>query len=199
LADPVSQTCTARQLAEPTFVSWSNRLGDAAAPNIDGWCDVFPLQTLDRYGSLRAGARGLLTAVSEAPTSLLLDIGIDLEHITALEFNAPRTAPRADFLVNIDKDGETGRERMGSTILSSLLLVRPGGIVIHIFPYTHDAPDNRTDATSALDRWDIERIAFAVIGAGHDLAQLKPSVADSMKRKPNTMFGLIARRAVIPD
>ena len=192
-ADPVSQPCTAQQLAEPAFRSWWRRLGRQQAANARDWCDVFALQALDRYGVLRSGARGLAND-GHGYAILLSDIDVELQGVRFAELEGDRGAS-ADFVVNIDEAGEIGRPQMSANMLSLLQLVRPGGMVVQCFPYTHENPERRKDESSALDRADIERVALAIIGRGHDLAQIRPSLSDAAKGKPNTMFGLIARRA----
>ena len=59
LKDPVSQRCTAAQVREAAFRSWSRQLGDRPEHIVDRWCSVYLLQVLERYGMLRPGAVGL--------------------------------------------------------------------------------------------------------------------------------------------
>lgn len=67
LADPVSQTCTASQFNEPAYDQWLERLKLAKHRHRKQWEFVYILQTLERYGMLKAGARGLGFGVGIEP------------------------------------------------------------------------------------------------------------------------------------
>ncbi|KQN31623.1 hypothetical protein ASF00_02170 [Sphingomonas sp. Leaf34] len=67
LADPVSQTCTASQFNEPAYDQWLERLKLAKHRHRKQWEFVYILQALERYGMLKAGARGLGFGVGVEP------------------------------------------------------------------------------------------------------------------------------------
>ncbi|KKC24729.1 hypothetical protein [Sphingomonas sp. SRS2] len=59
LRDPVSQPMTDDQLAEPEYGQWATALGTDASDRRHSWQLAFVAQTLERYGMLQPGARGL--------------------------------------------------------------------------------------------------------------------------------------------
>jgi hypothetical protein len=60
LAEPVSQPMTEAQLAEPAYQQWSTMLGRTQGDHHRRtWQLAFIAQSLDRYGMLRPGARGI--------------------------------------------------------------------------------------------------------------------------------------------
>ncbi|WP_375287182.1 hypothetical protein [Sphingomonas sp.] len=59
LADPVCQPCTRAQFDEPVYARWAAEMQQPALHDSRQWCEIFILQTLERYGMLRPGAQGL--------------------------------------------------------------------------------------------------------------------------------------------
>jgi len=58
-ANPVSQAMTPAQTEEADFRKWASRLAPRPATSAEQWRLAFIAQALDRYGMLRAGARGI--------------------------------------------------------------------------------------------------------------------------------------------
>jgi len=67
LERPVSQMCTAYQMAEPIYADWCRRMGDPVARHRKQWEFVFILRTLEHQGMLRPEARGLGFGVGIEP------------------------------------------------------------------------------------------------------------------------------------
>jgi hypothetical protein len=95
-----------------------------------------------------------------------------------------------DFSWSIDLvDASYFRE----TVYTSLKLLRPGGIGVHVVLARQD--DNLD--TSAVPHAELERIAVDTISYGHDVVQLRfrRPVIDKVGRTEGRPFGLIVRRA----
>lgn len=69
LTHPISQMCTASQMAEPIYAEWCHRMGNAPTRHRKQWEFVFILRTLEYYGALQAGSRGLGFGVGIEPLS----------------------------------------------------------------------------------------------------------------------------------
>jgi SAM-dependent methyltransferase len=71
LEHPVSQMCTASQMAEPDYLRWCAAFGDRPSTHRKQWEFVFILRTLEYHGALRPGARGLGFGVGIEPLASL--------------------------------------------------------------------------------------------------------------------------------
>lgn len=69
LESPISQMCTAAQMAEPIYAQWCERMGNVPTRHRKQWEFVFILRALEYYGALRAGAKGLGFGVGIEPLS----------------------------------------------------------------------------------------------------------------------------------
>ncbi len=69
LSHPISQMCTASQMAEPVYAEWCRRMGDAPTRHRKQWEFVYILRALEYYGALRPGSRGLGFGVGIEPLS----------------------------------------------------------------------------------------------------------------------------------
>lgn len=67
LAEPLSQMCTAAQIAEPEYGDWCERMGMIRWPHRKQWEFVFISRALEYYGALREGSRGLGFGVGQEP------------------------------------------------------------------------------------------------------------------------------------
>ena len=72
LADPVSQICTAEQFDEPDYDRWLATLKAGKQVHRKQWEQVYILRTLERYGMLEPGARGLGLGVKGEPVAAVL-------------------------------------------------------------------------------------------------------------------------------
>jgi hypothetical protein len=61
--------CTAAQMVEPAYAEWCSRMGSAPTRHRKQWEFVFILRTLEYYGALRPGSRGLGFGVGIEPLS----------------------------------------------------------------------------------------------------------------------------------
>lgn len=71
LEQPRSQMCTAYQMGEPVYAEWCQRMGASPSLHRKQWEFVFILRSLEYYGALREGARGLGFGVGIEPLSSL--------------------------------------------------------------------------------------------------------------------------------
>jgi len=79
LTVPISQMCTAAQMAEPAYRDWCERMGVGVVPHRKQWEYVFICRALEHYGALRPGARGLGFGVGIEPmTSLFAGAGCEV-------------------------------------------------------------------------------------------------------------------------
>nr|WP_047166521.1 hypothetical protein [Sphingomonas sp. Y57] len=69
LAHPISQMCTASQMAEPVYAEWCRRMDNAPTRHRKQWEFVFILRALEYYGALKPGSRGLGFGVGIEPLS----------------------------------------------------------------------------------------------------------------------------------
>ncbi len=72
MADPVSQMCTSNQFDEPVYAEWAARLHEPVRRHRKQWEFVYILQSLQRYGMIQLGARGLGFGVGREPLPALL-------------------------------------------------------------------------------------------------------------------------------
>jgi len=101
LQDPVSQPMTADQLGEAAFGRWAAALSQRGAPPRNVWPVAFVAQALDRYGMLRAGARGLALGQDAAALAPILAASgcnallsaISPNHDLPVEWNALPCSP----------------------------------------------------------------------------------------------------------
>ncbi|MES3151440.1 hypothetical protein [Sphingomonas faeni] len=79
LTDPVSQTCTSMQFEEPAYGNWLTRLHLPMHKHRKQWEFIYILQTLERYGMLKPGARGVGFGVGIEPLpAAMAAMGVDV-------------------------------------------------------------------------------------------------------------------------
>ncbi len=69
LEHPISQMCTAHQMAEPAYLDMCARMGSGPTRHRKQWEFVFIMRALEYYGAWRDGARGLGFGVGIEPLS----------------------------------------------------------------------------------------------------------------------------------
>lgn len=69
LTHPISQMCTAAQMAEPIYTEWCRRMDNVPTRHRKQWEFVFILRALEYYGALHANSRGLGFGVGIEPLS----------------------------------------------------------------------------------------------------------------------------------
>jgi SAM-dependent methyltransferase len=69
MAQPISQMCTAHQMAEPEYAEMCQRMGTVPGRHRKQWEFAFILRTLQYHGAWRDGARGLGFGVGIEPLS----------------------------------------------------------------------------------------------------------------------------------
>lgn len=206
-AQPVSQPYTPQQLNEPAFRARCAGIADLPTDPLERWQTVYGLQALDRYGVLRDGARGLLLGRSNRPVEQAMAVaGAACERV-ALRLDPPSSGdelvPRIDavdlpddlfafdFLLTIRAADKLGNERAATRFVERAMeCLRPGGVAVHLIAH-HPNPDKL--AHVAFDRNGLERLAFALISNGHQLARLKLGATPSPGGAA-IPFGLVARR-----
>lgn len=213
-AEPVSQPCTAAQLADPRFAAWLPRLGAGNARAAQLWDDAYVLQVLERYGMARAGAQGL--GFDEAPAlvaPLLAERGAALTVARAgsgeghdPDFPAAVREVRPDALppdlVNFDflwsrhvAERFPSAAAGGRFVERSLECLRPGGLAVHLLRLATPDAVRRADRT-LWTRADIERLALSLIARRHEVARVKPGGrAGPLGGPAGASFGLIVRKA----
>jgi hypothetical protein len=211
LARPVSQPCTVDQFNEPAMAAWTQRLGLPASDDPAQWEAVFPLQALQSYGFLADGSQGLLIGDPAAATRsalaaagcYLMDAVVapappaDSEPATAADDAPPVVAignPPAglsdfDFLISrgIGQVAASVAE-VGQFIEESMRFLKPGGMAIHLLPYTPLA-ERPEQGPLMLIQNDVSAILLNMIGLMHQVVQLKAGNMDFEDRE--SMFGLI--------
>lgn len=203
-AQPVSQPYTPAQARERAFRDRCATVTGLPADPGERWQMAYVLQVLDRYGALRSGARGLTLGPENRPiAAALAAVGAVGERVMlAGAGNDPHVAAIAaadlpgdlfafDFLLSIRAMDDMGDARTATRFLErSMECLRPGGLAVHLVAHH---PDPARGERLAFDRNGLERLAFALISSGHQLARLKPPTAMDVERSP-VPFGLVARR-----
>lgn len=209
-AQPVSQPCTARQLREPAFRTRCSSLGSLPVDRAERWQIAYAIQALDRYGMLQPGARGLVLGNVDPALTLALTAAGTSWHQVALAQNGggegegqavdPADLPAElfafDFLLSIrGSDALSSGQLAASFIEKGMECLRPEGLAVHVVGH-HPAP--ATLPIVAFDRNGLERIALSLISRGHQMARMKPALAQHSPEMGNDFvipFGLITRRA----
>lgn len=178
LAAPVSQACTAEQMAEPTWAARCRALGLPRDPDPDLWPRVFATEVLRLYGLIEPGAHG---SVSDGA-------GI-LDGLVAHDDGHRSGAP--DYLCSSDLLMEpiTSVEARIGTMLDRL---RPGGLAILFLPLA------RPGAAAGLDRAGVDRLALRLVSRRHEVAQVRPGGTLCRNTRGVAVFGLVVRRARSP-
>lgn len=203
-AQPVSQSYTPAQTRERAFRDRCAGLAGLTGDAAERWQAAYVLQVLDRYGALRAGARGLtLGHGNRAVATAVAKAGAALEQVTVgsdwgnSAGNAPAIATETgalvsfDFLMSFRATDDMVDSRAATRFLErSMECLRPGGLAVHVVGHR---PDPMRGAALSFDRNGLERLAFALISSGHQLARLKPP-APMDPSAPPAPFGLVARR-----
>ena len=221
LVTPVSQLCTARQVAEPVFGAVLQQLGDMpGASIIDRWEHVFLARVLDRYDVARSGARGLgigglddplgrwlvqhgcsllLTTPDEPPSDF--DLPPDVE-VRQLDPHAIDELAGFDFAWATRAGGVGGTDRQAVLrfIEDSLRTLKPGGLMALVLPVDVAPQAIGEDAGPLIRRLDIDRTALLLLSRGHQVAQICPwgdavAQADGGESVMVSAFGLIIRKA----
>lgn len=210
-AQPVSQPCTAAQLREPAFRDRCRALGALFGDRIEQWRTAYAIQVLDRYGLLQAGARGLVLGQVDPVLERGLAAAGVMSHRVALgeggtDPSAPVMDPAAlpgdlfafDFLLSTRATDLLGGDQQALDLIErSMECLRPGGLAVHVVGHH---PDPAQSPAVAFDRNGLERIAFALISRGHQMARLKPPLARHRLESGKdgvVPFGLVARRAAL--
>ena len=212
---PVSQSFTPAQVTEPEFKRWpvprQPETIEAA------WTYAYLLQTLDLYGVLQQGARGLV--IGDLPDSVARVMtergvvyenvglsGVDIRPAEEAAANLRQIDPANlrselvafDFLCSICvTDRFLDESLAGGFVERSMECLRPGGLAVHVVTTCADVSRDERGMV-CFDRNGIERIGLGLVSRGHDVARLKPPTArtsNDMDRSAQIPFGLIARRA----
>lgn len=208
-AQPVSQPCTASQLREPAFKARAKTLAPPSGLEPARlWEIAYTIQALDRYGTLQLGARGLVLGHCDPILATALTAaGTTFQHVAF----APQEASKGvtvdplalpddlfafDFLLSIRSTDAMNSDRQATSFVEKAMeCLRPQGLAIHVLGF-HPAPSNL--GMVAFDRNGLERIAFALISRGHQLARMKPPLPQHiLESAADTVvpYGVIARRA----
>ncbi len=208
LAEPVSQMCTSRQLAEPPYREWLAALGLVDDRTVAGWGQAFVMQALRRYGVLLPRARGVgvvhgggpLPAAMAAAGCNILATGMMEDGLAALRrpdlcddatFDAhvayrrmepggvAEDAGLFDFFWSMDWDGEPRvPAETMAHIDAAMAWLKPGGTAVHVVAYDPDPAAMPSADPGPLCRREMERVALALISRGHEVAQFKYDTAD---------------------
>ena len=211
---PVSQSFTKAQVKERAFRRWVKLEDRDDAQTV--WQNAFILQTLERYGLMQPGARGLIFGgVASVVHKVLTEksvqyqqisglaqhagIEIDIQHQIQLNTeNLPGNFVANDFLCSTLAANEFDDERGAVRFIErSMLCLRPSGLAVHIISVrgrSEKIQDNGDILT--FDRNALERLALSLLSRGHSVARLKPpSVGRALQSSDAVSFGLIVRRA----
>lgn len=204
LRGPVSQGFSLAQIEEADFARWATRLA-SSDPAAVRWEAAYILRTLEAYGRLEPGARGLGLARDADPVTAIVDaagcstITVALrsgeEAVAALDrtFAGRSDGTGFDFLWTRGgvMDGLPS-VRAETTVEDLLERLRPGGLAVCIFAA---GDDTRADV---LDPNALNRLALSLVANGHIVAQLRHDhrANDQAKRDPVVPFGIVVRRAI---
>lgn len=211
-ASPVSQPCTARQLAEPAFRELRRELAVPAGDDLDGWRQAYVLQALRRYGMLAEGARGLGFGLDDGDRGLSRALAAHGPALTATGFGEgagprrvdpdalPRDLVDFDFLWSVDALGALPSADAGVRFVEEAMrCLRPGGLAVHVMPFALDNSSRGAPLPGpTYRRGDVERMGLLAISRNHEVAQIKVDLADAVAlpdRDRVGAFGLVLRRA----
>ena len=199
---PVSQDFTLDQTREPAFERWTAHL-PATDALTDRWEVAYILRSLEVYGRLEQGARGLGVCAAADPVGALADAeGCVTARVlcapgetlaAALERGAPGDDGFGyDFLWSRRGvlDGLTSEEVLDAAS-AALTRLRPGGLAVLMV----DATSNIRNG-AGLDHHALARISLGLVAAGQIVAQIRhlresgPPVDDGF-----TPFGIIVRKS----
>ncbi|SEN63775.1 hypothetical protein SAMN05192583_3217 [Sphingomonas gellani] len=212
-AQPVSQPCTAKQMRETTFRDRCRSLG-LPTDTPEDWQRAYAVQALDRYGMMQPGARGLMLGQDHAVVRRALEAaGASCHRLSLRDTSSqgepadgftidPATLPGElygfDFLLSIRVTDGLGDGRTAALFLEQTMeCLRPGGLAVHMMGYH---PASSTIPTVTFDRNGLERVAVALISRGHQVARMKPALAQHrvMAGEGGVVpFGLITQRAAL--
>ena len=228
LNEPVSQICTARQLRELVATDWAQRLGITETDDLDRWKAIYTIQVLARYGMLAPEAAGLALARADDPviaeilrrdaSVLVITTGPGEQGESRHPKLQVRTEPKPhplpadvvnfDFAWSCDALGVSGSLSMAQSIMEDMFArLRPGGLMVHTFPYDVDEFEQTIEQGSHIRfrRRDVERLALTFISHGHEAAQFKIHASDAPVKMGSsgnrhaayryTMAGLVVRKA----
>ena len=165
-------------------------------------------QVIERYGMFKKDVVALALSPSTEPLAHLLEqSGISVNRLAVNHRDAEppagwtpvssRVLPGAHLAYDLVWSawiGGTLAERIISeTIDLTMECLRPGGLAVHVLPYSRDTSHDPT----AFDRNAVERVVLGLISRGHDVARVKLPL-DSRLLLDETghgAFGIIARRA----
>ncbi len=222
LVTPVSQLCTARQMAEPVLGAILDQLGGLPGRSaIDRWEHAFLARVLDRYDVARSGARGLgigglggplapwlvqhgcallLTTSGELPADPDLPPHVEVQHLDPFAIEG---LAGFDFAWATRGGGVGGsdRQELLRFVEDSLRALKPGGLMVLVVP-VDVAPRAIGEDTGGplIRRADIDRIVLLLLSRGHQVAQIRPwgeavAEADEAEAVMVSAFGLIVRKA----
>jgi hypothetical protein len=201
LALPVSQVRTAEQLDEPLYARWAKTL--RLRRGEDGWARVYALRVLETYGLFQRGARGLLLGARDEAMSAATakkDIALAVHDVAAPAEGGPPTIPEElrgfDFLCSLGVCDRLTTIGDGLHLLEhSLACLNVGGVAVHVFRFVASGEVDGADVPGALvyTRAHIERLAFHLIAANHEVAQFSYALSTGVVPRP-TLFGLAIRK-----
>jgi hypothetical protein len=202
LRAPVSQGFSQAQTREEDFARWATRFA-VDRPLISRWEAIYILRTLEIYGRLEPGARGLgftrdvdhVGAVAESLGCSIVGVTLSPgeEIAAAIDRTLSDRADAAGFDFLWTRGGVLeglGPVRAESTVTDLLDRLRPGGLAIYIFAAGNDTRDDVFDSNA------LNRLALGLVADGHIVAQLRHDHKDdrSSSRDPIVPFGIVVRR-----
>ncbi|UVO48984.1 hypothetical protein M0208_00005 [Sphingomonas sp. SUN019] len=204
LRAPVSQGFSHAQLTEGDFTHWATWLPADDTPE-SRWEAAYILRTLEAYGRLEKGARGLGFARDADPVAAIAEtVGCTTMNVTLRpdeEISAAIDRTIADRPDGVGFDflwtrggvmEGLGPVRAETTVGDLLDRLRPGGLAIHIFAAGNDIRDDVFDSNA------LNRLALGLVADGHIVAQLRHDHHDDGPRTrldPIVPFGIVVRRA----
>lgn len=207
-ASPVTQAATTTQFKASERQAWITRLGIPVDKGLHGWTMPYIAQAIERYGMLEKGVVALALSPSTEPLARLLEQSGGTVNRLAVNHRDAEPPPGwipvssrvlpgphlAHDLVWSTWTGGTLAERIVSeTIDLAMECLRPGGLAVHVVPYSRDTSQDPT----AFDRNAVERVVLGLISRGHDVARVKLPLDSRLlfDEGGRGAFGIIARRA----
>lgn len=187
---PVSQPCTADQLASKNFRElWPAIPQFEEKPSLR-WQLVMPLQALDNLGLIVPGSHGLIVGSPSPSLALALQQNnciVDELPNSRNDHDLPESgAPDRDFAIGFEALADTMsgsfRESLPERLLQHLLI---GGVAVTIF-----TPSENVDWNSFRNR--LQQIALRLVGLEHDVAQL--CFPQSPTKRADAPFMFVVRK-----
>jgi len=198
LAYPVSQGFTERQLEEPDFAYWGSKLDAGQTPE-QRWEAAYILRVLDVYGRLLPGAKGGAIATADdrvAPlveqagcavtTAIVTDGQMLSSHLITMTTDWSNAAFDFIWAHSAALDGG-GPDKLMELVDQILHWLKPGGLGIILRRWERSGEDGGLDTNA------IQKLALALVAAGHIVGQLR--FAAESEAHADAPFGLIVRAA----